>query len=141
MKKIFSLVIVLLTIVSFNLFSQELDPLLKLLIEKKVLTEEEAVAVQKEYDKKKSEEREETKKVVVEETKNIKSVSEALKGLKIGGTYFLSFQNGTQFDTTQEDAKKSYNKFVLKRGYLDVRKEITPYLAVRFTPDITLDSS
>lgn len=141
MKKIVSLLFVLLTIASFNLFSQELDPLLKLLIEKKVLTQEEAIAVQKEYDKKKTEEKEETKKVITEETKNIKSVSDALKGLKIGGTYFLSYQNGTQFDATEEDAKKSYNKFVLKRGYLDVRKEITPYLQVRFTPDITLDSS
>ncbi|MCX7830799.1 MAG: hypothetical protein N2445_07055, partial [Acidobacteria bacterium] len=141
MKRILLLVAVFIGLMSVTLYSQELDPLLKLLIEKKVLTYEEAVTVQKEYDKKKNEEKEETKKVVAEETKSVKAVSEALKGLKIGGTYFLSYQNGTQFDPAQEDATKSYSKFVLKRGYLDVRKDITPYLNVRFTPDITLDSS
>lgn len=141
MRKISLAVVVLICVASFNLFSQELDPLLKLLIEKKVLTEEEAVSVQKEYDKKKAESREETKNVVTEETKNLKPIATALKGLNIGGTYFISYQNGTQFDPSQEDATKSYNKFVLKRGYLDIQKNITPYLNVRFTPDITLDTT
>jgi hypothetical protein len=122
-------------------FAQEVDPLLQLLIEKKVLTNQEAQQVQKEYDKKKKDDADQAKKAVDDATKSFKSVSDALSGLKIGGTYFLSYQNGASFSSAQDDGLKSYNKFVLKRGYLDVRKEITPYLAVRFTPDLTQDST
>lgn len=121
--------------------SQELDPLLKILIEKKVITYEEALSVQKEYDKKKEEMKKETKTVVNEETKELKSSTSALKGLKIGGLYFISYQNGNNFDSSQEDYKKSYNKFVLKRGYLDLGKEFNSHLNARFTTDLTLDPS
>jgi len=127
---------------SFQVFSQELDPLLQLLIDKKVLTQDEAKSVQKEYDKKKTAQKEETKKCVEETAKSCKpSSADWLTGLKVGSTYFLSYQNGNSFDATQEDGSRAYNKFVLKRGYLDVRKEITPYMNVRFTPDITQDAS
>ncbi len=125
-----------------TILSQEIDPLLQLLVEKKVLTAEEAQSVQKEYDKRKEKDKVENKKVVEETVKSTKPpLPDALKGLTIGGTYFISYQNGNSFDATQEDGSKAYNKFVLKRGYLDVRKEITPYLNVRFTPDVTLDSA
>ncbi|HNQ77175.1 MAG TPA: hypothetical protein PKJ37_05725 [Acidobacteriota bacterium] len=123
-------------------FSQELDPLLQLLIEKKVLTQDEAQSVQKEYNKKKTTQKEETKKCVEEAAKSCKAPSaDWLSGLKIGGTYFISYQNGNSFDASQEDGSKAYNKFVLKRGYLDVKKDITPWMGVRFTPDVTLESS
>lgn len=121
-------------------FSQEVDPLLQLLIDKKVLTQDEALTVQKEYDKKKETQKEEAKKAMDDATKPLKSVSDALKGLKIGGTYYLSYQNGSSFNASEADGLKSYNKFVLKRGYLDIRKEITPWLATRFTTDVHQDS-
>jgi hypothetical protein len=122
-------------------FAQEVDPLLQLLIDKKVLTNQEAQQVQKEYDKKKTDADEKDKKALEDATKPLKSVSDALKGLKVGGTYYLSYQNGSSFASGQNDGLKSYNKFVLKRGYLDIRKEITPWLETRFTPDLTQDST
>lgn len=137
------LVITLFTMVfvSKSFYTQELDPLLQLLVDKKILTEGEAQQVQKEYDSKKKSEKEETKEVVAEATKSFKPVADALKELKIGGTYFYSYQNGTKFDATEKDGLKSYNQFVLKRAYFDLRKGITPYLTVRFTTDVHQDSS
>jgi hypothetical protein len=54
----------------------------------------------------------------------------ALQGLKIGGVFFLSYAAGKANDQT-------YNQFDLKRGYFDVQKTITPFLAGRYTTDIT----
>jgi hypothetical protein len=62
-----------------------------------------------------------------------------LKGLKIGTTAYLSYQDGSANDSTGKGV--DYSKFVLKRGYIDVRKEITPYFNARITPDIYLDSN
>jgi len=142
MKKIFAFIIAAMALAgAAPVLSQEVDPLLQLLIEKKVLTVGEAQSVQKEYDRKKEADKEETKKTVDDATKSMKPVTDALKGLKVGGTYFLSYQNGVSFSSSQDDGLKSYNKFVLKRGYLDIRKEITPWLETRFTPDLTQDST
>lgn len=138
------LVLVFLVVVMFcgvTLFSQELDPLLQLLVDKKVLTNSEAQSVQKEYDQKKKTSTEETKKAIDDATSPLKKTADALKGLKIGGTYFLTYQNGTSFSSSEEDGLKSYNKFVLKRTYFDVKKEIKPYLEVRFTPDLYQEST
>lgn len=126
---------------TFSLGAQELDPLLKLLIEKKVLTESEAVSVQKEYDRKKSGEEQKNQEMIEKTVKSTSPMAENLAGLKIGGTYFMSYQNGNSFDAALEDGSRAYNKFVLKRGYFDVRKEISPYLYVRFIPDLTQDST
>jgi hypothetical protein len=143
MKKLLLIVsFVAMLISAVPVFSQQLDPLLQLLIDKKVLTADEAKSVQKEYDKKKTDDAEKTKKCVEETAKSCKSSSaDWLTGLKIGGTYFISYQNGNSFDATQLDGSKAYNKFVLKRGYLDVRKDITSYMSTRFTTDVTQDSA
>lgn len=126
---------------SVSILSQELDPLLQLLVDKKVLTQQEAQEVQKEYEKKQIEQKNETKKVVEEATKPLNSASDAFKGIKIGGTVFYSFQNGIKFSDLETDGSQSYNQFVLKRAYFDLRKDITPYLTTRFTTDIHQDSS
>ncbi len=142
MRKLFVLLsLMVICLVTPAVLAQELDPLLQLLIEKKVLTSEEAKQVQNEYDKKKESEKKETKKTVDEATKPFKSFSKALEGVKIGGTYYLAYQNGTLFDAHQEDGLKSHNKFVLKRAYFDFKKDVTPYLTTRFTPDLNQDSS
>lgn len=61
--------------------------------------------------------------------------AEELKGLAIGGTWYLSYQNGTQKGT-------GFNKFCVKRGYLDVKKVIiSPWLEGRITLDTTQDDS
>jgi hypothetical protein len=63
---------------------------------------------------------------------------EALKGLKVGGLFYISYQNGKEYAGTP-DKTTPYNRFVLKRGYLDVQKKITPHLTGRYTSDITRD--
>lgn len=141
-KRLFSILsLVFMSVATIPLFSQELDPLLRLLVEKKILTENEAKQVQKEYDSQKEESSYKTKKAIDDATKSIKPVIDNLKGLEVGGVYFISYQNGTSFDASIEDGLKSYNKFILKRGYINIKKRILPYLEVRLTPDITQDST
>ncbi len=54
-----------------------------------------------------------------------------LKGLSIGALAYIDFsygqrnQNGTHF-----------NEFTLTRGYINIKKEITPWLRARITPDV-----
>lgn len=123
--------------------AQEMDPLLKLLIENKVITQEQAVAVQAQYDQQKRETKEQAKQVATEVVSQAKPDLGVLKGLSIGGTYYLSYQNGIAYSAASPSADRTdaYNKFTLKRGYLDVQKEITPWFKTRFTPDITQDSN
>jgi len=66
-----------------------------------------------------------------------------LSGLKIGGTYFLSYQNGVTFNpgSNSDDKTDNYSKFTLKRGYLTVEKDFTPWLKTRYTADLFQDST
>jgi len=61
--------------------------------------------------------------------KDMEKVVKLLKGWKLGGLWYISYQNGEKND-------KSYNQFVLKRGYINIEKEILPWLSFRVTPDI-----
>jgi hypothetical protein len=123
--------------------AQEVDPLLQLLIDNKVITKDQAAAVQAEYDKKKAGAKEEIKQVATEVVAQAKPNLGDLKGLKVGGTLFISHQNGETFSSSSqsEDMTDAYNRFVLKRAYLDVQKEITPWMKARITPDILQDSA
>lgn len=123
--------------------AQELDPLLSLLVENKVITQEQAVAVQAQYDQKKKESKEQVKQVATEVVAQAKPNLGDLKGLKVGGTLFLSYQNGETFSSSSKsgDMTDAYNRFVLKRAYLDVQKDITPWMKARITPDILQDSA
>ncbi|MBI5096657.1 MAG: hypothetical protein HZB32_03255 [Nitrospirae bacterium] len=91
------------------------DTLLKTLQNKGVLTEEEASAIMTEQEK---------------ERKSV--LPKALEGLSVGGVAFIDYsagitgKNGTDF-----------NKFSLTRGYINVKKDITPWLKARVTPDVT----
>ncbi|NMB99311.1 MAG: hypothetical protein GYA35_03410, partial [Thermoanaerobaculaceae bacterium] len=140
-ERMTTFLLVVLFAVAVPLFSQELDPLLKILIEKNILTQDEAVSVQEEYDKRK---REESVGVLLANEEKAKKNNEAkdfFNGLKIGGIYFISFQNGRSFNPSTPNGYSAYSKFVLKRGYFDVRKEISPFLKIRFTPDLTEEQS
>lgn len=59
-----------------------------------------------------------------------------LKGLSIGALAYIDYSfgekngNGTHF-----------NQFALTRGYINIKKEITPWLRARITPDITQTST
>ena len=122
-----------------------LDPLLKILVENKVITLDQARAVQAEYVKQKAKEatvlKEDIGNQVSADVKTSSpAVPDALKGLKVGVLSYLSFQNGDRYTGTTNETT-AYNDFVIKRGYLDVQKDITPYLAGRFTTDITRASN
>ncbi len=127
--------------------AQGMDPLLKLLVDNKVITMEQAQAVQAQYDAQKAQKKAEAKTQVSEAvTETLKAnppkaeLPDALKGLKIGGLFYISYQNGDKYAGVANQTA-SYNDFLLKRGYLDVQKDITPYLNARFTTDVTRDAT
>jgi hypothetical protein len=147
-----TLVVVLAATASFGVEEVELDPLLKLLVEQGVITMEQALAVQAEYDRKRTAEGHPgVPAPIAEETSVSTAVSESapevaqapaepalppgLKGLSIGSLVYLSAQNGN--DASGED----YSQFQIKRGYIDIRKKITPYFSARITPDVHQDET
>jgi hypothetical protein len=63
--------------------------------------------------------------------KDIETVVKALKGLKFEGLMYLSYQDGQKSGNGTD-----FNQFTLKRGYLTVKKDITPWFSARMTTDI-----
>lgn len=106
------------------------DPLLDVLINKGILTQQEAVQVQQEAAQKQEE--------MVKDIQK-KSVPKALQGLKFEALGYIDYSAGKSGGTG--DTQSSYNKFSLTRGYLGVKKDITPWLGGRITTDITRDAS
>lgn len=90
------------------------DPLLQKLVDKGTLTGVEAEEI---------------------ESKR-QDLPKALQGLSVGGLFYVDYsfgrknQNGTNF-----------NQFSLTRGYINIRKDIAPWMKARITPDITQDST
>lgn len=128
-----------------GLRAQDMDPLLRILVENKVITEEQARAVQEEYVRRQAKRETEIKESIeggleAKINKSAPQVPSALKDLKIGALWYLSYQNGTQYAGIANETKAT-SKFTVKRGYLNVEKQITPHLSARFTPDVTQDSS
>ena len=105
------------------------DPILKKLVEKGILTEQEAKSVMKEMAKEPAAEKKATE-LSVDEQKDLSKIAKALKGVKIGGLWYLSYQNG-------QSGGSNFNKFDIKRGYLTVEKEIAPWFQARVTTDVT----
>jgi hypothetical protein len=137
-------------------FAQEMDPLLKLLVDNKVITPEQAVQVQQQYNQQKAGQqqptpqppaaaagitKDEARTVALEEIAKAKpALPDGIKDLKFGGLWYLSFQNGDKY-AGKAGETTPYNQFVVKRGYLRVTKGITPWMEGVFTPDVTLDST
>lgn len=61
----------------------------------------------------------------------------ALKGLSIGSTVYLDYSFGQSGGAT----KTNYNRFTVQRGYINIKKEITPWFRARVTPDIKASST
>jgi len=68
------------------------------------------------------------------ESMEASSVPKGLKGVTIGGVYYLHYQNG-------ESSSQTYNKFKVSRAYLTVKKKILPFLSSRITMDISQDDT
>jgi polyhydroxyalkanoate synthesis regulator phasin len=132
------------------------DPLLEVLIRKGVLTPEEARQVEKEAkaleQEKEKKVQEQVKEQVTEKVQKAEAsvekkmekkatawkVPKALKGLKVGVLSYIDYSVGS---APIAHGKRSLNQFTLTRGYLNVEKEITPWLHARVTPDITQETA
>jgi len=122
------------------------DPILKKLVEKGILTPEEATKVMQEMEKETAgKEKEVEQKVeqkiekkvsetMPEDMKDLGSITKALKGFKFGLLWYLSYQNG---ETGDLDNGRGYSQFAVKRGYFTVKKEFLPWFSSRMTLDVT----
>jgi len=63
-----------------------------------------------------------------------------IDSVKIGGLWYLSYQHGNSYSGTV-DQTASYSTFRIKRGYLNIRADLQPWLEVRITPDVTQDAT
>jgi len=122
--------------------SGELERLLQLLVKRGMITLDEARAVQAEHDRRaaeaaapKPEAADATTQTTPPEpvAKEVSIASagatfEGVENLKIGTLAYLSYQNGA-------NSSGDYSQFLVKRVYLDIRKQITPYFSARMTPD------
>jgi hypothetical protein len=95
------------------------DAVVNKLVEKGVLTKEEAASLMGEQQK---------------ESKDLEGIIKALKGFKFGLLWYLSYQNGERGDN---DNGTGYSQFTIKRGYLTVKKDFLPWLTSRMTLDVT----
>ena len=114
------------------------NPLLKKLVEKGILTQEEAISIMQDVQKetvveeKKVDQKIEQKIAEVKPSdKDAEGVIKAFKGFKLGLLWFLSYQNG------QENNDQNFSRFAIKRGYLTVQKEFMPWFSARMTTEVT----
>ncbi|MBI5885008.1 MAG: hypothetical protein HZB85_00255 [Deltaproteobacteria bacterium] len=91
------------------------DPLMQKLVDKGTLTPAEAEEI-------------ESKKA---------GIPSALDGLSVGMTAFFDYSAGQTGGAT----RANYNRFTLQRGYINIKKDITPWLKARITPDIKTGST
>ena len=148
-KKLFVLVLCLcamLLIAGAAAAAEIKDPILKKLVEKGILTQEEATTVMQEMEKetvgkeKEVEQKVEQKierkvsETMPEDMKDLGSIAKALKGFKFGLLWYLSYQNGEIGDTS---AGEGFSQFAVKRGYFTVKKEFIPWFSSRMTLDVT----
>ncbi|WP_297056812.1 hypothetical protein [Thermosulfurimonas sp.] len=111
------------------------DPLLRVLVKKGILTEEEALEIKREAEAEAKKEKEEVAKAAAEEIqKEGLALPKGLRGVKLGTLTYLDYTNGYgPFDGGKERGE-SY--FSVTRAYFDFKKKINPWLSFRLTPDL-----
>ncbi|QJA06533.1 hypothetical protein FVE67_06870 [Thermosulfurimonas marina] len=111
------------------------DPLLRVLVRKGILTEEEALEIKKEAELEAQKQKEEVAKAAAEKVaKEGLALPKALRGVKFGTLTYLDYTNGYgPFDNGKEEGQ-SY--FTVMRAYFNFKKKINSWLSFRFTPDI-----
>jgi hypothetical protein len=60
--------------------------------------------------------------------------------VRIGGHWYISYQYGNELGLTP-NSTETFNRFAIKRGYLNIRADLQPWLEVRITPDVHQDST
>lgn len=115
------------------------NPILKKLVEKDILTQEEAIEVMDEI-KKDAANQEQIKKDVEKVAKDVEDVKKEsektagiFKGLSIGVKGYFEYRNGEGADNAGSGLDK--NTFRISRAYLDIKKKLTDDLMVRWTSD------
>lgn len=143
--------------VALSLPAQEgppMDPLLRLLVKKGVVTQEEAVEIQKEYEAMKGTGASSTtmagatappaaspaQAVQAQAAPEVAPLPKALKGLHIGTLAYVSYQDGRKYEGVPNETTRD-NRFLIKRAYLNVKFDIAPFLQARVTPDIHQDAT
>jgi hypothetical protein len=120
----------------------QVDILIKKLVEKGILTQSEAKELLKETQKESAKEKAEIKQTAQEaakkevESKKVE-LPKGLKGVSVGGTYFLEYYSKNFEDgATEED----FDSFKVERAYITLKKKFAPWFSSRVTADITYDS-
>jgi len=109
------------------------DPLVEVLIRKGILTEQEALEIEKEAEIL----QEQRKQEVAAEAKQ-KAVPKALKGMKFRMRSYLDYSVGNHPEP--DDGQSGYNRFAITRGYFRVDKTMTPWLGAHITTDVHQNS-
>jgi len=152
--RILGLFLAVLFVFGSNLPAQEepvMDPLLRLLVKKGVVTTEEAVELQREYEAMKKTGAPPAVTAVAGAAPAGKApemvaheapapLPNKLDGLHIGTLIYASYQDGRVYEGVPSETSR-LNRFVIKRAYLNVKMDIAPYLQARVTPDIHQDST
>lgn len=145
MKKLALISLLGILLVSFNIqpvCAGEVDILIKKLVEKGILTQSDAQELLKETQKETAKEKAETKEAAREvakkeiESKTL-ALQKGLKGLGVGGTYFLEYFSQ---DYDDESMNADFNSFKVDRAYITIKKKFAPWFSSRVTADITYDS-
>ena len=144
-----------------NLAAQQrpaMDPLLRLLVKKGVVTEQEAEELQREYQamQRSTPPAQETARAAApappspaarKQTETLEAgaappapLPNKLDGLHIGTLIYASYQDGRVYEGVPNETSRE-NRFVIKRAYLNVKLDIAPYLQARVTPDIHQDAT
>jgi hypothetical protein len=95
------------------------DPLIERLIQKGVLTEEDAAEIR-------------------QQDKGF-TLPKGLKGVKLEALWYLDYSSGKTPES--DDDATSYNQFRVTRGYLTVKKELFPWFHTRITVDTHQDDT
>lgn len=139
-KSIVVLFVLLAFLVSFvctgSASATDNDRLLEKLIEKGIITQEDAEEIKKEEQK--VEEQRQEKIVKQVEEKGL-PLPKGLKGIKVEMLAYMDYSNGDSPEFN--DSESELNKFSITRAYLTIKKEIVPWFHARATLDTHQDDT
>ncbi len=134
-KTIVAALVMFFTVLTFQAQAMEkMDPLLRILIKKGVLTREEALEVQKEAKQLAAEE----KAVSATGSGQVPSELKGLKDVKFGMLTYLNYSTGKE---PASGGESSFGRFKITRGYVTLKKKIAGNLRARVTTDVHQDST
>lgn len=125
------------------------DPILKKLVEKGILSEQEAAGVMQDIEQEKTQKEKKVEQKIDEkvtamapaENKDLGIIAKQLKGIKFGLLWYLSYMNGEGKDVGGSAGDGiDRNRFAIKRGYFRFTKEFMPWFDAHITFDVTQSS-